>query len=281
MVKLKEFDFLRVKAGEKVRLGEIDTGWTKGVPGREEADEKTEKATQRIGELQYCLYAEARRSLLVVLQGMDAAGKDGAVRKVFDHVNPTGVQVTSFKQPTSEELRHDFLWRVHIKAPPRGYLGIFNRSHYEEVLVVRVHADKLLPADVREEKGVWETRYGMINAFEEMLGAAGTQTVKFFLHISKEEQRKRFMDRQKDKSKHWKLSAGDFQERKYWGDYQEAFEKALSATSTKESPWYVIPADHKWARNYYISHIVLGMLEEMGPKMPKLVDEGLLRVKIK
>ena len=172
----------------------------------------------------------------MILQGMDASGKDGAVRKVFDAVNPTGVQVTSFKQPSAEELRHDFLWRCHAKAPPRGYIGVFNRSYYEDVLVVRVHADQLLAPELRNDKKEWPRRFKMINEFENVLADAGTTVVKFFLHISKEEQRQRFIARQKDPAKHWKLAAGDFVERQFWDDYQDAYEKMLSATSTTCAP---------------------------------------------
>jgi PPK2 family polyphosphate:nucleotide phosphotransferase len=281
MPKLKDFSDLLVKDGEDVDLRDYPTGGLSDLPAREEAEAATDKAVQRLGELQDALYAEGRQSLLVVLQGMDASGKDGAVRKVFDAVNPTGVQVTSFKQPTSEDLRHDFLWRVHQKTPARGYLGVFNRSHYEDVLVVRVHADALLAPELRDDKKVWQRRYEMINAFEEALSDARTRTVKFFLHISKDEQRQRFIARQKEPDKHWKLAAGDFEERKYWDDYQHAYEKMLPATSTERAPWYIIPADRKWARNYYMSHILVGILEEMDPKPPEIADRSLVRKRFK
>jgi PPK2 family polyphosphate:nucleotide phosphotransferase len=281
MVKLKEFDFLRISPGKKVRLSHYPTDSTKHLPARDKADEATEKQTLKIGELQDCLYAEGKHSLLVILQGMDASGKDGAVRKVFDEVNPTGVQVTSFKQPSSEELRHDFLWRCHNKVPGKGNIGVFNRSYYEEVLVVRVHADRLLPPDLRNRKDEWERRYRMINEFENILGDAGTRVVKFFLHISKDEQRERFIARQKDPEKHWKLAAGDFAERQFWDDYQQAYEKLLPATSTKDAPWYIIPADHKWARNYWLSHILTGILQEMNPKPPELHDKSLIMKRFK
>ena len=248
---------------------------------REIADEDTFHAVQRLGELQDVLYAEGRQSLLVIFQGMDASGKDGAVRKVFDAVNPTGVQVTSFKQPSAEELAHDFTWRCHQKAPPRGTIGVFNRSHYEDVLVVRVHADALLPAWVDGRKGEWERRYETINEFENILTKAGTRVLKFFLQISKGEQKKRFLSRQKDPAKRWKLAAGDFAEREHWDDYQKAYEQMLPATSMKESPWYVIPSDHNWVRNYCVSHLIVGALEEMDPRMPEVVDEGLVKRKFK
>src|SRR4051812_47335074 len=195
---MSEFDHLRVKPNKKVRLASIPADSTKHVPAREEADAQTSKAVEKLGELQDSLYAEGRQSLLVILQGMDASGKDGAVRKVFDTVNPTGIQVTSFKQPSSEELHHDFLWRCHWKVPPRGFIGVFNRSHYEDVLVVRVHADRLLPPYLHNSKKLWQQRFRMINEFEEILTFSNTRVLKFFLHISKEEQKKRFISRQQD-----------------------------------------------------------------------------------
>jgi PPK2 family polyphosphate:nucleotide phosphotransferase len=274
--KLSDFDHLRVAEGKKFRLKDHRTDSTRGVPKREEADAATAKTVEQLGKLQDALYAEGRQSLLVILQGMDAAGKDGAVRKIFDAVNPTGVQVWSFKTPTSEELRHDFLWRCHAKAPPRGYIGIFNRSHYEDVLVVRVHADRLLAPELRGDKGEWDRRYNMIRDFENILTNASTRVVKFFLHISKEEQRERLIERQKDPAKHWKLCEGDFVERKFWDDYQEAYEIALPKTSTRQAPWYVIPSDNKWVRNYWVSHIVAATLKEMDPKPPLVSDPALV-----
>ncbi|MEI8197474.1 MAG: PPK2 family polyphosphate kinase, partial [Phycisphaerae bacterium] len=211
----------------------------------------------------------------------DAAGKDGTVRKVFDSVNPTGVQVTSFKVPTPLERRHDFLWRSHAVVPPRGNIGVFNRSYYEEVLVVRVHADTLLPPHLREREDVWSTRFGLINEFERLLHLNGTMVVKCFLHISKEEQRQRFMVRQKDPKHHWKLSASDFEERPFWNDYQEAYEKMLPATSTKLAPWHIIPADRKWVRNYHIARLVARTLEKMKLQWPEVADLALLKRKFK
>ncbi len=281
MVKMQDFEALRVKPGQKVRLKNIDAGSSGHVPSRETAEERTEKCIVKLGDLQDMLYAECRQSLLVVLQGLDASGKDGTVRKVFDAVNPTGVQVTSFKQPSAEELRHDFLWRCHAKAPARGYIGVFNRSYYEDVLVVRVHAERLLAPELRGDKGEWKRRFRMISDFEKTMGDAGTRIVKLFLHISKEEQRKRFESRQKDMTKNWKLSAGDFEERKFWNDYQRAYEKMLPATSTEGSPWYIVPADHNWIRNYFVSHILVGVLERMDPKMPKIADRSLIHEKFK
>jgi PPK2 family polyphosphate:nucleotide phosphotransferase len=276
MVKLRDFDHLRVEPDTRVRLASIATDTTKQVPARDKADKMTQKAAEQLGVYQYRLYAEGRRSLLVILQGMDASGKDGAVRKVFDEVNPTGVQVTSFKQPSMEEMRHDFLWRCHAKVPPRGYIGVFNRSYYEDVLVVRVHANRLLPPEIRDTKAEWTRRYRMINEFESVLADGETRVIKFFLHISKGEQRRRFIARQKDPTKHWKLAEGDFVERQFWDDYQKAYEKMLAETSTEAAPWYVIPADHKWVRNYYLSHLVAATLREMNPRPPELADKSLI-----
>ena len=273
---LHSADRYRVNPGQHVKLIKWATEDAKHLPERDKADAATDGAVQRIGELQDVLYAEGRRSLLIVLQGMDASGKDGTVRKVFDNVNPTGVTVTSFKQPTWLEVKHDFLWRCHEKVPARGTMGVFNRSHYEDVLVVRVHADRLLPENLKGEKKLWERRFNLINSFERLLVDNGTTVLKFFLHISKEEQAGRFRDRQKNQDKHWKLAAGDFEERKYWDDYQEAYEKMLPETSTEFAPWYIIPADRKWTRNYLISHIIAAHMEGMNMKFPELADKSLV-----
>ncbi len=281
MVKRKDFDHLLVPPGKKYRLARVPPDSTKHVPPRDKADAATQKAVEKLGILQDNLYAEGRRSLLVILQGMDASGKDGAVRKIFDAVNPTGVRVFSFKQPSAEELRHDFLWRCHEKVPPRGDIGVFNRSYYEDVLIVRVHADRLLAPELLDNKAEWARRYRMITEFESVLGDAGTRVLKFFLHISKEEQRKRFMARQKDPTKHWKLAAADFAERQFWDDYQDAYEKMLPATSTAAAPWYIIPADHKWVRNYYLAHLLVAALQEMNPKPPELADQSLITKRFK
>jgi len=267
---------LIVTPGKKVRLKKWDPASTKHTPERETADKHTQKAAERIGELQDVLYAEGRHSLLVILQGLDASGKDGTVRRVFDAVNPSGITITSFKTPTPLEARHDFLWRCHAAVPARGNVGVFNRSYYEEVLIVRVHKDKLLPPELRDKKDLWETRFDLINDFEELLQLNGTKVLKFFLHISKEEQKERFEERQKDPRKHWKLAAGDFAERAYWDDYQGAYEKMLEHTSTAENPWYIIPADRNWVRNYHISKIVCEALEEMKLEFPKVADKALL-----
>jgi PPK2 family polyphosphate:nucleotide phosphotransferase len=211
-------------------------------------------------ELQHLLYADRRHSLLIVLQALDAGGKDGTIRHVMSGVNPQGCEVTSFKAPSHEDLDHDFLWRVHHAVPRRGDIGIFNRSHYEDVLVVRVH--KIVP------KSVWPERYEQINDFEKMLTANGVTILKFFLHISKDEQLRRFQSRLSDPAKNWKLSLPDFSEREHWDEYMEAYEDALTKCSTKNAPWYVIPSNQKWFRNYAISCIVIEALERMKLKFP-------------
>jgi len=220
----------------------------------------TEKHVERMAKLQYLLYADGNQSLLVVLQALDAGGKDGVVRHVFSAMNPQGTSVVGFKQPSRLEASHDFLWRAHLQTPGKGEVMIFNRSHYEDVLVVRVH--KLVP------RPVWSERYELINDFEKMLVQNGTRILKFYLHISPEEQLKRFEQRLDDPSRHWKISETDYSERELWSDYIEAFEEAMERTSTKHAPWYVIPSNHKWFRNLAISEIVADTLEDMHLKLP-------------
>ena len=220
----------------------------------------TEKHVERMAKLQYLLYADGNQSLLVVLQALDAGGKDGVVRHVFSAMNPQGTSVVGFKQPSRLEASHDFLWRAHLQTPGKGEVMIFNRSHYEDVLVVRVH--KLVP------KSVWSERYELINDFEKMLVENGTRILKFYLHISPQEQLKRFEQRLDDPSRHWKISETDYSERELWSDYTEAFEEAMERTSTKHAPWYVIPSNHKWFRNLAISEIVADTLEDMHLKLP-------------
>jgi len=227
---------------------------------KEEGHAKTDKNLGRIAELQEMLYAEHKQSLLIVLQAMDAGGKDGTVKVIGSGMNPAGCKVISFKVPTSEELNHDFLWRIEKETPRKGDVTIFNRSHYEDVLVVRVN--NLVP------KPVWKDRFDQINDFERRLVANGTRIVKFFLHISKEEQLARLRERIEDPSKNWKVSASDFTEREKWPLYQEAYEDVLSKTSFKHAPWFIIPADHKWSRDYVISSIILETLEDMKLTMP-------------
>ena len=260
-------DALRVAPRSKANIADIDPGSTLGAPGDKKVTEAASVALNgELSELQERLWAEDARSLLVVLQAIDAGGKDGAIRKVFAGVNPQGCRVTSFKAPSEDELAHDFLWRVHANVPRKGEIGIFNRSHYEDVLVVRVH--DLVP------KKVWSKRYSAINDFEALLSAEGTTIVKFFLHISKEEQAERFRKRLENPEKHWKFRRADLEEREHWDDYQKAFEAALTKTSTKHAPWYVIPADKKWYRDWAVLTVLVETLRAMDPQYPP-PEEGL------
>jgi PPK2 family polyphosphate:nucleotide phosphotransferase len=256
-------DSLVVRPGSRVRLARRDHGETFG---RDKVGAETELGRQlvRLADLQDRLWAEAKRSVLIVLQGIDAAGKDGTINKVMEAFNPQGCPVTSFKVPSAEELAHDYLWRVHHRVPRKGEIGIFNRSHYEDVLVVRVH--DLVP------RKTWSARYDQINDFERILADNGTTIVKFFLAIDKDEQRERFQARYDDPMKLWKFSMGDLEERKLWDDYQAAFDDALSKTSTEVAPWYVIPANRKWFRNIAVAEILADTLEDLDPQYPKPED---------
>lgn len=251
---------LIVKPDSKVNLADIPAGGTHGWT-RAEAEAELERLLPKIDELQYKLHAESKQAVLIVLQAMDAGGKDGTIRKVMTALNPQGTRVESFKVPTEEELAHDFLWRVHNKTPGKGEVGIFNRSHYGDVLVVRVH--NLVP------KEVWKKRYSQINAFEKFLSENHVRVVKFFLHISKDEQKERLEERLKDPKKHWKASPADFKERQHWDEYQEAYEAALEKCSTKWAPWYVIPADRKWFRNLAVATILLETMKGMNIQLPE------------
>ena len=246
--------------GSKVQLARIDPGFTGENGNRERAATETREQVARMERLQYRLYADASQSLLVVLQGLDAAGKDGTIRHLFSGMNPQGVSVFAFKKPTEPELEHDFLWRVHRHAPGNGEVVIYNRSHYEDVLVARVH--KLVA------RQVWSKRYDLINAFEQMLAENRTRILKFYLHISPGEQLARFKQRLDDPARHWKISESDYSERALWPQYIEAYQDALAATSTSWAPWFVIPADHKWFRNLAISQIVADAMDDMGLKLP-------------
>jgi len=250
---------LIVRPGRRFSLEDRDPG---GTPGHKKSDVTPilDRNTARLAELQYLLYAENKRSLLIVLQAVDTAGKDGTIRHVMTGFNPQGCRVKPFKAPTAEELDHDFLWRVHEAVPPKGEVGIFNRSHYEDVLVVRVH--KLIPPSI------WSKRYEQINSFERHLAENDVVILKFFLHISKEEQRKRIRERIDDPKKRWKLSPADFEERKYWNDYQAAYGDAIAKCSTPWAPWFVIPADKKWFRNLAVSQIIVESLESLKMKFP-------------
>jgi PPK2 family polyphosphate:nucleotide phosphotransferase len=251
---------LIVPPGSKVRLSDIDPDDTHGVD-KAAAAGQLQKTLDRLSVLQYLLYAEARRALLVVLQGIDAGGKDGTIRHVMSGMNPQGVSVTSFKAPEGEEKRHDYLWRVHKAVPELGKIGIFNRSHYEDVLIVRVH--NLVP------KETWSKRYDHINDFERMLSDNRVRIIKFLLYIGKDEQAKRFHERLDDKSKNWKFSPDDIKEREHWDEYIDAYDAALRKCSTASAPWYVIPANHKWFRNLAVARIMRDTLEDMSLKYPK------------
>jgi PPK2 family polyphosphate:nucleotide phosphotransferase len=246
--------------GSKVQLARIDPGFTGENGNRERAATETREQVARMERLQYRLYADASQSLLVVLQGLDAAGKDGTIRHLFSGMNPQGVSVFAFKEPTEPELEHDFLWRVHRHAPGNGEVVIYNRSHYEDVLVARVH--KIVA------RQVWSKRYDLINAFEQMLAENRTRILKFYLHISPGEQLARFKQRLDDPARHWKISESDYSERALWPQYIEAYQDALAATSTSWAPWFVIPADHKWFRNLAISQIIADAMDDMGLKLP-------------
>jgi PPK2 family polyphosphate:nucleotide phosphotransferase len=250
----------RVQPGSQIRLKKIDPSYTGKHDSRKEASPELQEQLERLEALQYLLYADASRSLLVVLQGLDASGKDGTVRHIFSGMNPQGTSVFAFKEPTPQELAHDFLWRVHKHTPGKGEVVIFNRSHYEDVLVARVH--RLVP------ESVWSKRYALINDFESMLVESGTCILKFYLHISPQEQLARFKQRLDDKMRNWKISESDYSERKLWPQYVEAYDEALSRTSTKHAPWFVIPADHKWFRNLAISKVVADAMDDMKLKLP-------------
>jgi PPK2 family polyphosphate:nucleotide phosphotransferase len=249
-----------VAPGSRLRLAKLDPSYTGKHESHEQAMPEIRRHVERMGRLQYLLYADASQSLLVVLQALDAGGKDGVIRHLFSGMNPQGTSVFAFKQPSREELAHDFLWRAHLRAPAHGEVVIYNRSHYEDVLVVRVH--RLVP------RSVWSQRYELINGFERMLNANRTRILKFYLHISPDEQLARFRQRLDDPARHWKISDSDYAERELWASYVEAYEDAISLTSTKWAPWYVIPANHKWFRNLAISQIVADTMQEMGLKTP-------------
>ncbi len=249
-----------VPDGTRVNLADYDPDYTGEYKGKSESKKDLRRNVERLQELQELLWAEGKHALLIVFQAMDAGGKDGTIKHVMGGVNPQGCQVTSFKVPTREELAHDYLWRIHKATPRRGYIGIFNRSHYEDVLVVRVH--DLVP------EAVWQQRYEQIKHFEKLLADTGTTILKFFLYISKEEQKERFEARLSDPRKNWKFSMGDVEERGYWDDYMRAFEDALGRCSTPWAPWYVIPANHKWYRNLAVSQIIVETLEKLDMRCP-------------
>ena len=258
---MKDIAKFRVAPGKRVDLERLDADWKPESLDRDQAEDRTAELVERLRDLQHLMYAQDRHSLLIVLQGRDAAGKDGTIRKVFGPMNPQGCRVTSFKVPTAEELEHDFLWRCHKATPRRGEVAIFNRSHYEDVLVVRVRG--LVP------KSVWRARYEHINAFERLLADSGTTILKFFLHIDREEQLERFGKRIENPKKNWKISDADYSERPLWDDYTAAYEEAFRRCSTDHAPWFVIPANRKWARNLAIAEITVEALEKLKMRFPR------------
>ncbi|HEY0513337.1 MAG TPA: polyphosphate kinase 2 family protein [Thermoanaerobaculia bacterium] len=252
----------RVKPGSKVDLSKVDPESTPGFKGgRKDADERLIELCDSLEALQESLWAEHKRKVLIVLQGMDTSGKDGTISHVFEGVNPLGVRVVAFKAPSPEELEHDFLWRVHAKVPAQGEIVIFNRSHYEDVLVARVQ--KLVPPEV------WKRRYDQINDFERLLAGTGTTVLKFFLHISKDEQKERLQARLDDPSKRWKFRKGDLLDRARWDDYMHAYEAALSRTSQKHAPWHIVPANKKWYRNLVVAEALVKALEDLKIQLPE------------
>jgi len=266
-----------VNPGKKIRLADYSTSDTLDIKSKEDATKLLEKNIENMRELQDKLYASNMYSLLIIFQAMDAAGKDGTIKHVMSGLNPQGTQVYSFKQPSKEELDHGYLWRIYKALPERGRIGIFNRSHYEEVLVVKVHnliKYQQLPSELVDDK-IWQRRYEQINNFEKYLHENGTVVLKFFLNISKDEQKKRFLKRIEDPAKHWKFSADDINERKYWNEYHKAYEDAINATSKDYAPWYVIPADKKWFTRLVVSEIIVETLEKLNLDYPKVSDEWL------
>jgi PPK2 family polyphosphate:nucleotide phosphotransferase len=261
-----------VKPGSKEKLVDWDADYTANFKNKEQTQELLEKNLEKLAKLQYLLYAENKHAILVVLQALDAGGKDGTIRTVMGPMNPQSCKVTSFKRPTDEELAHDFLWRIHRFVPRKGEVCIFNRSHYEDVLIVRVH--NLVP------KSLWSARYEQINNFEKMLVENGIHVIKFFLHISRQEQRKRLKERLDDPTKHWKVDPADFKETKFWDEYTKAYEDVLTRCSTKYAPWYVIPANKKWFRNLAVAEIMVEKLSGLKMKLPKpRYDISKLRVR--
>ena len=255
---------LTVSAGTKISLGDFDARYIEGEIDKKEGRDQTEDNAEALADLGYRLYAENKRSVLLVLQGMDTSGKDGTIRSIMKGLNPQSCSVTSFKKPTDEEIDHDFLWRIHKAVPNRGNIGIFNRSQYEDVLVVRVL--NLVP------ESTWSKRYDLINSFEHLLTEAGTTVVKCFLHISKEEQRERLQARLDNPDKRWKFSKGDLEVREMWDDYQHAYEVALTKCNTDHAPWHIVPSDRKWYRNLTVSKILRDTLEKMNPQFPSEED---------
>ncbi|MFN2411724.1 MAG: polyphosphate kinase 2 family protein [Pyrinomonadaceae bacterium] len=272
-------DDYRIAEGSRLKLDDHATDNTGDYTDKEAAKADLARNVEKLKKLQDVLYAADRYSLLIIFQAMDAAGKDGAIEHVMSGVNPQGCHVVSFKQPSDEELSHDFLWRCAKNLPERGKIGVFNRSHYEEVLVVRVHKEILqsqhLPEEIMNDKNIWEKRFEQIRNFEQHLTENGTRVIKFFLNLSKEEQKRRFLARIDEKEKNWKFSMGDVRERALWDKYMHAYEDAISSTSTKNAAWYVIPADKKWFTRLAVSEVIVRTLELMDLKFPIVTEQHL------
>jgi PPK2 family polyphosphate:nucleotide phosphotransferase len=266
-----------VPPNSKLKLSKIKTDETLGISSKKDSVKLLKMNVKRMRELQAKLYAQDKYSMLIIFQAMDAAGKDGTIKHVMGGLNPQGTQVFSFKQPSKEELDHGYLWRINKALPERGRIGIFNRSHYEEVLVVRVHdliKYQKIP-DKFNNKNIWKQRYQQINDFEKYLYENGVVIIKFFLHVSKEKQKERLLERIEDPAKNWKFLIGDIEERKYWNDYQIAYQEAISATSKKHALWYIIPADKKWFMRLAVSEIIVKEMKKLKPDFPKLNDDQL------
>lgn len=273
---IKQF---RVQPGQKVNLADFDTGESLDFK-KKDSDRYLKEFQEQMSALQERMYAEDRQSLLLVFQAMDAAGKDSAIKHVMSGINPQGCQVFSFKQPSSEDYEHNFLWRHSKAMPERGRIGIHNRSHYEYVLVCKVHPEYIMKERIPQVVNVedvgpefWEKRYETIRDFEKALHTSGTKVLKFFLHVSEEEQKKRFLERINDESKNWKFSSGDLAERELWNDYMKVYEEAMEATSTEDSPWYIIPADKKWFTRIAVGKIIVEALKELNPQYPTLPEK--------
>jgi PPK2 family polyphosphate:nucleotide phosphotransferase len=282
-MKIHSKDF-RVKPGEKIKLHKLPTQVKSVYDSKKEYKKLLEEQVDKLSELQRVHYASGRYALLLIFQAMDAAGKDGVIRHVMSGINPQGCQVFSFKQPSAEELQHDFLWRTTRRLPERGRIGIFNRSYYEEVLIVRVHPELLrgqgVPAELLDEKTIWEERYRSIVNLEAHLHRNGTRIVKFFLHLSKAEQKKRFLARIDDPDKNWKFSMADVEERKHWKEYMESYEDCLNATSTHHAPWYVVPADDKESARLIVSQVILDAFKDLKMNYPETTAEHRKELKV-
>lgn len=274
-----KYEQFRIPAGKKLNLGKHPTDFTGDYRDKTQAKADLAQNVERLAELQDVLYAQNKYALLIVLQAMDTAGKDGVIKHVMSGINPQGVHVASFKQPSVEELEHDFLWRISKNLPERGKIGVFNRSHYEDVLIVRVHPEILrlqpLPDEVKNDKNVWKKRFEQIRNFEKHLVENGTHILKFFLHLSKEEQKNQFLERIDEPEKNWKFSGGDIKERGFWDDYMRAYAEAIQETSTEDAPWFVVPADKKWFTRTAVSEIIRAKMESMKLEYPTVSKEQL------